>query len=61
MERFLAAHGVDVTGVIAGYDRLRLRGSLCHLCQPSFMFRYLCAAPISKVQTNRIVVRVRKA
>src|SRR5215213_2742033 len=43
---FLAAHGADVTGVISGYDRLRLRGSLRHLYQPSFMFRYLCAAGV---------------
>ena len=46
MERFLAQHGADVTGVIAGYDRLRLRGSLRHLYQPSFMFRYLCSAGV---------------
>lgn len=42
----MAAHGTDVTGVISGYDRLRLRGSLRHLYQPSFMFRYLCAAGV---------------
>lgn len=46
LRRFLAAHGADVTGVISGYDRLRLRGSLRHLYQPSFMFRYLCAAGV---------------
>ena len=44
LNRFLAAHGADVTGVISGYDRIRLRGSLRHLYQPSFMFRYLCEA-----------------
>ena len=44
LRRFLAAHGADVTGVISGYDRIRLRGSLRHLYQPSFMFRYLCEA-----------------
>jgi hypothetical protein len=43
---FLARHGADVTGVISGYDRLRLRGSLRHLYQPSFMFRYLCSAGV---------------
>ena len=43
---FLAAHGADVTGVISGCDRLRLRGSLRHLYQPTFMFRYLCAAGV---------------
>lgn len=46
LQRFLTAHGADVTGVISGYDRLRLRGSLRHLYQPSFMFRYLCAAGV---------------
>jgi hypothetical protein len=46
LQRFLAAHGADVTGVISGYDRLRLRGSLRHLYQPTFMFRYLCAAGV---------------
>jgi hypothetical protein len=46
VERFLAEHGADVTGVIEGYDRLRLRGSLRHLYQPSFMFRYLCSAGV---------------
>ena len=42
VERFLAQHGADVTGVIRGFDRLRLRGSLRHFYQPSFMFRHLC-------------------
>ena len=43
---FLAQHGTDVTGVISGYGRLRLRGSLRYLYQPSFMFRYLCSAGV---------------
>jgi hypothetical protein len=42
VKRFLANHGADVTGVIAGYDRLRLRGSLRYFYQPTFMFRHLC-------------------
>lgn len=46
LARFLAVHGADVTGVISGYDRVRLRGSLRHLYQPSFMFRYLCSAGV---------------
>ena len=46
VEQFLAQHGADVTGVISGYDRLRLRGSLRHLYQPTFMFRYLCSAGV---------------
>jgi hypothetical protein len=42
VKRFLAQHGADVTGVIRGYDRLRLRGSLCYFYQPTFLFRHLC-------------------
>lgn len=46
MEQFLAEHGADVTGVISGFDRLRLRASLRWLYQPSFMKRYLCEARV---------------
>ena len=46
VERFLAPPGADVTGVIEGCDRLRLRGSLRHLYQPTFMFRYSCSAGV---------------
>lgn len=46
VEQFLAAHGADVTGVISGFDRLRLRASLRWLYQPSFMKRYLCEAGV---------------
>ena len=42
----MAQHRADVTGVIEGYDRIRLRGSLRHLYQPTFMFRYLCSAGV---------------
>jgi hypothetical protein len=42
----LAEHGADVTGVISGFDRLRLRASLRWLYQPSFMKRYLCEAHV---------------
>jgi hypothetical protein len=46
VEQFLAQHGANVTGVIAGFDRLRLRGSLRDLYQPSFLFRLLCNAGV---------------
>lgn len=46
VESFLAEHAADVTGVIRGFDRLRLRGSLRWLYQPSFMKRYLCEARV---------------
>ena len=38
---FLARHGKDVTGVISGFDRLRLQGSLRHLYCPELMAMYL--------------------
>src|SRR5882672_4156476 len=46
VESFLVEHGADVTGVISGFDRLRLRASLRWLYQPSFMKRYLCEARV---------------
>ena len=46
VEQFLAEHGADVTGVICGFDRLRLRASLRWLYQPTFMKRYLCEAGV---------------
>jgi len=46
VEQFLAKHGANVTGVISGFDRLRLRASLRWLYQPSFMKRYLCEARV---------------
>lgn len=42
----MAQHGADVTGVIGGFDRLRLRGSLRYFYQPSFMRRHLCAVGV---------------
>lgn len=46
VEQFVARHAADVTGVIRGFDRLRLRGSLRYLYQPSFMKRHLCEARV---------------
>jgi hypothetical protein len=46
VELFLAQHGADVTGVIAGFDRLPLRASLRDLYPPSFLFRHLCNAGV---------------
>jgi hypothetical protein len=46
VEQFLTEHGSNVTGVISGFDRLRLRASLRWLYQPSFMKRYLCEARV---------------
>jgi hypothetical protein len=41
LQRFLDAHGVDVTGVISGHDRLRLRDSHRRLYERAFMLHYL--------------------
>ena len=38
---FVAQHAADVIGVLSGFDRLRLRGTLRTLYQPSVMMRYL--------------------
>jgi hypothetical protein len=46
VERFLAQHGTDVTGVISGFDRLRLRGSLRYFYQPTFLLRHLCSVGV---------------
>jgi hypothetical protein len=38
---FVAQHAPDVIGVLYGFDRLRLRGTLRSLYQPSVLLRYL--------------------
>jgi hypothetical protein len=38
---FVAQHQADVTGVLCGWDRLRLRGTLRTLYQPRVLLRYL--------------------
>jgi hypothetical protein len=38
---FVAQHQADVTGVLSGWDRLRLRGTLRSLYQPRVLLRYL--------------------
>ena len=38
---FVASHAADVTGVLHGFDRLRLRGTLPSLYNPSVLARYL--------------------
>ena len=43
MKEFLQRHGSDVTGVLSGFDRLRLRGSLRVLCNVGGMMSFLSA------------------
>jgi hypothetical protein len=38
---FVAQHAADVIGILSGWDRLRLRGTLRALCQPTVRLRYL--------------------
>jgi len=38
---FVARHQADVMGILSGFDRLRLRGTLRSLYQPSVLLRYL--------------------
>lgn len=46
MQEFLGQHGQDVTGVVHGFDRLRLQGSLRALYQPEIMSAYLRRAGV---------------
>jgi hypothetical protein len=46
VQEFLAQHGKDVTGVVYGFDRLRLQGSLRALYQPDIMAAYLQRAGV---------------
>jgi hypothetical protein len=43
---FLNRFGTSITGVLSGFDRLRLRGTLRHLFQPTVMEAYLNACHI---------------
>lgn len=38
---FVTKHAADVTGILSGFDRLRLRGTLRSLYQPKVLMRYL--------------------
>lgn len=46
VEAFLARHGENVTGVISGWDRLRLQGTLRALYQREIMRSYLWSAQV---------------
>ena len=46
MQEFLARHGHDVTGVVHGFDRLRLQGTLRPLYHPEIMSIFLQRAGI---------------
>ena len=43
---FLNRFGTSITGVLSGFDRLRLRGTLRHLFQPTVMEAYLNACRV---------------
>ena len=46
MKEFLQRHASDVTGVLSGFDRLRLRGSLRVLCNVGGMMSFLSAVGV---------------
>ena len=46
VQEFVARHEKDVTGVVHGFDRLRLQGSLRALYQPEIMSAYLQRADV---------------
>lgn len=60
---FVAKHAEDVMGVVSGWDRLRLRGTLRALYQPTVLLRYLVVCQVllkgfevySKSLTRRIL------
>jgi len=58
VREFLARHGDDVTGVISGFDRLRLQGSLRQLYCPELMTMYLERAGVLYRDFKEHVVEV---
>lgn len=58
VEQFLAQHGHDVTGVVSGFDRLRLQGSLRQLYCPELMTMYLERAGVRYKDFKAHVVEV---
>jgi hypothetical protein len=58
VQEFLALHGKDVTGVVYGFDRLRLQGTLRALYQPEIMAVYLQGAGVLWKDFKRYVCGV---
>jgi hypothetical protein len=62
---FLAKHGNDVTGVISGFDRLRLQGTLRQMYCPELMSEYLARAGVLykdfKSHVTAVTARIRGA
>ncbi len=50
---FVAKHSADVIGVLSGFDRLRLRGTLRALYQPTVLLRYLFVCQVLLNVTGR--------
>jgi hypothetical protein len=65
VQEFLARHAKDVTGVVHGFDRLRLQGSLRALYQPEIMSAYLQRADVLwkdfKMYVCAVTGRIRSA
>ncbi|HEX2851689.1 MAG TPA: hypothetical protein VHO24_00520 [Opitutaceae bacterium] len=65
VQAFVARHEADVTGVISGWDRLRLQGTLRSLYQPELMGMYLSRAGVwlkgFKQHVTAVSERIREA
>ncbi len=65
VQEFLARHEKDVTGVVHGFDRIRLQGSLRALYQPEIMSAYLQHADVMwkdfKTYVRGVTGRIRTA
>lgn len=64
-ESFLSKFGRHITGILCGFDRLRFRGTLRLLFQPTAMERYLCSCGVLmknfKSFSEQITMRVKAA
>ena len=60
MERFIQQHGEKVTGVVSGFDRLVLRGSLRMLSFAAGMMGYLSAKNVLLKEFGKHVGEVTK-
>ena len=57
-ESFLSKFGQNITGILSGFDRIRFRGTLRLLFQPSAMERYLCSCGVLIKEFKHFAERV---
>jgi hypothetical protein len=58
MDRFIQQHSQDVIGVLNGWDRLRLRGSMRELSYPKGMMRFLWSLQVLLMNFREYVLGV---